>query len=263
MEDPVEEGESLEETTEWFIRQSMGAGYDEDEDIGEDADDGAEDNQPCASGFQVEERATGVQDVDGPIGDCSQHLPPVYASRDGGGSVTSEVGGDELCVSSGHADSGTGPAVEASDALESEKLALDGKPNDRELSSHVAAAAAADSRSWGRIIRHPRKRNKHIIFDVCMARASMLVDQRSQLDQDVPSSRPAQANRTSGQGQKDSRQLGEKGVLVRQVVASSDKRSWLGPAGYRLARKARWGDLWPTHYANRAFAIVTRAGSPE
>ncbi|BDA42580.1 probable methyltransferase-like protein 17, mitochondrial at N-terminal half [Coccomyxa sp. Obi] len=261
IEDPVEEGESLEETTEWLIRQSMGAGYDEDEDIGEDADNGAEDHQPRASSFQIEGRATGVQEADDVKEETPQHPPQVYTSRDDGGSVTSETGGDESRRGSGHALAGTGPEVEASAALDTGELDLDSKADDEEVSSHVAAAAAADSMSWGRIIRHPRKRNKHIIFDVCTARASILVDQRSQVDQDVSSSRPAQANRMLGQGRKDCRQLGEEGVLVRQVVASSDKRAWLGPAGYRLARKARWGDLWPTHYANRALAIVTRAGS--
>lgn len=262
MEDPVEEGESLEEATEWLIRQSMGAGCDEDEDIGEDADEGADGDQPCASGFQTEGRATDVQEADDLTEESPQPPPQVYASRDGGCSVTTEIGGDEARVSSGHANSGTGPAVEASDALDSEEHELDSKAGDKEVSSQVAAAAAADSRSWGRIIRHPRKRNKHVIFNVCMARASMLVDQRVQLDQDLSSSHPAQTNRMPGQGQKGSGQLGEEGVLVRQVVASSDKRAWLGPAGYRLARKARWGDLWPTHYANRALAFVTRAGSP-
>lgn len=38
------------------------------------------------------------------------------------------------------------------------------------------------------------------------------------------------------------------GRLVRQVVRKRDKEGTLGPAGYRLARKARWGDLWPMFY---------------
>ena len=261
MEDPVEEGQSLEETTEWLIRQSMGAGYDEDEYIGGDADDGAEDDQPCARSFQVEGTGTGVWEAHDLTGESPQPPPQVYASWNGPGSVTPESGGDGSRVSSGHA-TDTGPAVEASIALDSEEHELDSKAIDKEMGSQVAAAAAADSRSWGRIIRHPQKRNKHIIINVCMAKASMLADQRSKLDQELPSSHPAQANRMPGHVHKDSRQLDEEGVLVRQVVASSDKRAWLGPAGYRLARKARWGDLWPTHYANRALAIVTRTGLP-
>ncbi|KAK9909809.1 hypothetical protein WJX75_007685 [Coccomyxa subellipsoidea] len=63
------------------------------------------------------------------------------------------------------------------------------------------------------------------------------------------SSNTLQTDRLGDRKQEGHRGLGGEGALVRQVVASSNKQTWLGPAGYRLARKARWGDLWPAHYA--------------
>ena len=41
-------------------------------------------------------------------------------------------------------------------------------------------------------------------------------------------------------------------VLLRQVLTAADKKTWLGPAGYTLARNSKWGDLWPSYYINRA-----------
>ena len=39
---------------------------------------------------------------------------------------------------------------------------------------------------------------------------------------------------------------------MRQAVGSVDKQHWLGPAGYRIVRKCRWGDLWPAFYESNA-----------
>lgn len=52
--------------------------------------------------------------------------------------------------------------------------------------------------------------------------------------------------------------VAEEGVLVRQVLASADRKTWLGPAGYALARNSKWGDLWPSYYINRA--IISKIG---
>jgi len=92
---------------------------------------------------------------------------------------------------------------------------------DKEPEAVDATLAAAQV--WSRIIRTPRKRGKHIILDVCS-----------------PQMRNSEAVDTSH------------GHLVRQVVATTDKKTWLGPGGYRLARKSRWGDLWPKFYQDYA-----------
>jgi hypothetical protein len=61
--------------------------------------------------------------------------------------------------------------------------------------------------------RVPRRKTRHVIIDVCCRM------------EDAPDGT-------------------QRGALVQQVVSKGDRRM-LGPAGYRIARKARWGDLWP------------------
>jgi hypothetical protein len=116
--------------------------------------------------------------------------------------------------------------------------------------------ATCESHHWGRIIRQPRKRSKHVILDICTPVAALPRHHVEQLaDQDSGTWDQPKGSAVSRHGNK---RLGMEGMLVQQVVASADKRGWLGPAGYRLARKACWGDLWPTYYANRA--IITKLG---
>ena len=91
-------------------------------------------------------------------------------------------------------------------------------------------AALAAAQVWSRIIRNPRKRGKHIIIDVCS-----------------PSRHATNAEVVDT----------SHGHLVRQVVATNDKRTWLGAGGYRLARKTRWGDLWPKYYQDYALTQST------
>lgn len=91
--------------------------------------------------------------------------------------------------------------------------------------------AVAAAQTWSRIIRTPRKRGKHIIVDVCSAQQ--------------------EENANSGVDTSE-------GHLTRQVIATTDKRTWLGPAGYRLVRKSRWGDLWPKFYQD--YALTQKTG---
>ena len=93
----------------------------------------------------------------------------------------------------------------------------------RDKEPEAVDATLAAAQVWSRIIRTPRKRGKHIILDVCS-----------------PQMHSSEAVDTSH------------GHLVRQVVATTDKKTWLGPGGYRLARKSRWGDLWPKFYQDYA-----------
>ena len=93
----------------------------------------------------------------------------------------------------------------------------------RDKEPEAVDATLAAAQVWSRIIRTPRKRGKHIILDVCS-----------------PQMHSSEAVDTSH------------GHLVRQVVATTDKKTWLGPGGYRLVRKSRWGDLWPKFYQDYA-----------
>jgi hypothetical protein len=96
---------------------------------------------------------------------------------------------------------------------EDEILMLRGRNWAQEDPEGVAASRESCS-AWSRIVRNPLKRGKHVVLDLCVASR----DQRS-------------------------------GQLERHIVAHSDRRkAWLGPAAYRLARHAKWGDLWPSIY---------------
>ena len=86
----------------------------------------------------------------------------------------------------------------------------------------------AAAQIWSRIIRAPRKRGKHILIDICSPREHV--------------TNPDAVDTSHGH-------------LVRQVVATTDKKLWLGPGGYRLARKSRWGDLWPKYYQDYALTL--------
>eukprot|EP01025_Chloroclados_australasicus_P032825 TRINITY_DN3334_c2_g1_i1.p1 TRINITY_DN3334_c2_g1~~TRINITY_DN3334_c2_g1_i1.p1 ORF type:complete len:891 (-),score=127.73 TRINITY_DN3334_c2_g1_i1:769-3105(-) len=72
----------------------------------------------------------------------------------------------------------------------------------------VEAAQQACSR-WGRLLRPPFKQKAAVVIHVCAS----------------------------------------EGVLQKHVITKTDrKKYWFGKAGYRMARKARWGDLWPIYY---------------
>ena len=88
-------------------------------------------------------------------------------------------------------------------------------------------AAIAASMSWSRVVRKPRTRHWHVILDVCAAKRTA-------------------AGHVSGEGQ-----------LLQQVVGKADI-AWAGAKGYRIARKARWGDLWPTFFQDRAIVVTQK-----
>ena len=116
----------------------------------------------------------------------------------------------------------------------------------RERDAPALAAAAAAAAGWARIVRPPRKRSGHVVLDLCTAARRTAAP-----DGDAASGGGAGPELGSGSGPG----LAGRGELVQQVVAAADKRAWLGPAGYRLARKARWGDLWPRWYEDRAITV--------
>mmetsp|Transcript_7713 Transcript_7713/g.31728 ORF Transcript_7713/g.31728 Transcript_7713/m.31728 type:complete len:766 (+) Transcript_7713:92-2389(+) len=70
----------------------------------------------------------------------------------------------------------------------------------------AGAVAVASSFSWGRLVRPPIKRSRHVILDMCSAN----------------------------------------GELDRHIVARSNAwEGGIGKQGYKAARKSKWGDLWP------------------
>lgn len=114
---------------------------------------------------------------------------------------------------------------------------FDGDPVDWEAAEAGAVAAArAASGAWARVIRAPRKRSGHVVLDLCSAAA------------------PGSSSDGGPQH----------GVLLRQVVSrAASQRDAGGTAAYRLARKLRWGDLWPHHYQAAFRAEAPPAGGSQ
>lgn len=261
MEDPVEEGAIVEETTEWLIRQSLQAGDDEDEDIDEDLPILNVSPQPDTVQEAAGTAAAAAEEEDAPEHEAQPQQPQHLFAEEVEGVDASDTGNVPLSLTNEQEILAASATEERVESVSDGSEANSGEEEDGEVSSALAAAAAADSWSWGRIIRNPRKRNKHIIFDVCTATASMPAHQRQQLLEQSPASSQLSTDRAEGRRRqkKNQRQLERGGELVQQVITSAERRGWLGPAGYRMARKARWGDLWPTHYANRAMVARIRA----
>lgn len=124
-------------------------------------------------------------------------------------------------------------------------LLFDGEPLDWEAAEPGAVAAARRaSGGWSRVVRTPRKRKGHVVLDLCSAVPA------------VPERAGMGGDSGSGEGQ------APQGVLLRQVVSkAAARREAGGTAAYRLARRLRWGDLWPHHYQRAFRAEEPPAGS--
>ncbi|KDD74790.1 mitochondrial small ribosomal subunit Rsm22, partial [Helicosporidium sp. ATCC 50920] len=73
------------------------------------------------------------------------------------------------------------------------------------------------AQNWSRVLRPPVRRTRHVILDLCSA------------DPSAPD--------------------GSRGRLWRQIVSRRKTLSVLDDkTAYRMARKLRWGDLWPAYY---------------
>ena len=96
----------------------------------------------------------------------------------------------------------------------------------------AVAAARAASGAWSRVIRTPRKRKGHVMLDICSAAP----------DGSAHGGSDGSGRHGGGGG----------GMLLRQVVSrAAAQRDAGGTAAYRLARRLRWGDLWPADYQSR------------
>lgn len=126
-------------------------------------------------------------------------------------------------------------------------LLFDGEAVDWEAAEPAAVEAARQaSGGWSRVIRSPRKRSGHVVLDICSA---LPVD-------GVGQAADGEAGAVAAGGS-----LPQKGVLLRQVVSrAAAQRQAGGTAPYRLARRLRWGDLWPTHYQRSFRAAEPPAG---
>ena len=125
---------------------------------------------------------------------------------------------DHLLLAANSESSEVDSEAEADSEAEEEELFVD----EEEMETAKAA-----SKSWSRVVRKPRTRHRHVILDVCAAKRT-----------------------AAGQ-------LPSEGQLLQQVVGKADI-AWAGAKGYRIARKARWGDLWPTFFQDQAIVVAEK-----
>ncbi|PRW32889.1 methyltransferase mitochondrial [Chlorella sorokiniana] len=125
-------------------------------------------------------------------------------------------------------------------------LLFDGEAVDWEAAEPAAVEAAREaSGGWSRVIRSPRKRSGHVVLDICSALPAEPDGEAA----------VAAADGAAGGG------LPQRGVLLQQVVSrAAARRQAGGTAPYRMARRLRWGDLWPAHYQRSFRATEPTAG---
>ena len=245
-------GPSLEDAAEQLMRESIMAGEDDD------GDELIE--ELLLDKVLPAQRLSSTEDAE----QAAQAEAGSWVGSEGAatGSVGSSVA-EEALLDSTEALPDQAPAGNAVEAAEEE----DSDEDDPEDSIDPAelAAAAAESAGWGRLIRQPRKRGKHVILDVCAplhalpkgiaAATARAIDASEQGLRGgcAPGTGHGSKKKTKRRGMAaEAEELGKEGALVQQLVSAGDKRGWLGPAGWRLARQARWGDLWPGQYVGRA-----------
>lgn len=78
-----------------------------------------------------------------------------------------------------------------------------------------------NTQHWGRLVRAPLKKKKHVILDYCTSCASSCGGGKGG---------------TSGQ---------EEGRIIRHTIGKASHGEAAGPGMYHAARRARWGGLWP------------------
>lgn len=127
------------------------------------------------------------------------------------------------------------------------------------------------SQKWSRIIRRPRKRHGHVIVDLCTAAGSNISMQlSSSRDGGVPSAQMQEDKLRASQLPKlkiwrsqfccagPTQNPQASGALLQQAVSKGERKKYLGPSGYRLAKKLTWGDLWPASFERFAHKIKER-----
>lgn len=111
-------------------------------------------------------------------------------------------------ISTATSDDATTPQVSA-DAAGLAAWDEEGDADRDSCSPEELAMALAASGAWSRVVRPPRKKSGHVVLDLCSAGSSASAKPR----------------------------------LQQHIVSRASHR--LGIPLYRLARKLRWGDLWP------------------
>ena len=163
LEEPEQDSEALEEATEYLIQQAIRVG--DDEDTAEDALDplqptGAADPDAASSDKQ-RNLALNVEEPWGPHGSSAARAAAASRAHE-----------DKYAMLDNSV-----RASETEQHQEYASLDSEGSGEESELSeermAEMALATAQQSSAWGRIIRPPRKKGRHVIVDLCTPIAAL------------------------------------------------------------------------------------------
>ena len=159
LEDPEQESEVLEEATEYLIQQAIRVG--DDEDTAQDALEplqtvGAPDSD-VAAGSPLAKQPDLALSMEGTWGAHGSIAAPAAASA--APEDSSAMLGDSV------RDLDTEQSQEC-DSVHSEGSGAESELSEERM-AEMALATARQSSAWGRIIRPPRKKGRHVIVDLC------------------------------------------------------------------------------------------------
>lgn len=181
FKDPEGESEVLEEATEYLIQQAIG--------LGDDDDDEAFDTPIKAGQAQPSMSAPVAAHPEGRSMPEANMTSDMSASAAGRAEIHADLKVSEAWRSSkqaalaeDHATEGNAGPSDANSSirrLQAHEVEQDGSAGGEELDAdmyqelsedevaQLALATARQSSTWGRIIRPPRKKGRHVILDLC------------------------------------------------------------------------------------------------
>ncbi len=204
FKDPEGESEVLEEATEYLIQQAIRLGDDE-EDEPDFPVEQAETSTPASAAVPLEGNrlpeedfaadksasAMGSAEVD------TEHTASEASWDSRAASVAEDYATDGKPAPIGaRTRAGRLRAEEAEqhDSYSSEQPDMDAGPElSEELVAQLALATARQSSTWGRIIRPPRKKGRHVILDLCAPLSALPQHRRAELSASRQASQNAAA----------------------------------------------------------------------
>ena len=242
LEDPEQESEVLEEATEFLIQQAIRVGDDED-----DAEDALDPLQPTG--------ATGSEVAAASLSDQQESLAlNVEESRESYGSSAAPA-----AAARAHEDNSAmlGDSTrdpESEQNQEYEGLNSEGSGEEGELSeermAEMALATAQQSSAWGRIIRPPRKKGRHVIVDLCAPTAVLPQHRQAEL---AASRQAAQASLLP---------KGESSFAIKQSLVTSAARTIPGTHGINCFCRIDMSAMLSLRQKIATICVVISTGSP-
>ena len=213
IHDPSEESEVLEEATEYLIQQAIKLGEDDEDSDDDDL------NKAQTSVMNASPGTAAASEGNATAGKEPHSEASLSAAAEVPTFTKSMAAEDEHILASAaeslaQADSGLMPSDggmtdEDTDATEQlngdeweegleDELEKEAVPEiSEEQMAQLALATARQSSAWGRIIRPPRKKGRHVIVDICTPIAALPVHRQAELARPRPAALGASLSKTT------------------------------------------------------------------